>query len=602
MFQLRWLWKNMSLSSRAKYLAAIVLSCVTCGMLLLNADLVAKLIDSVILARNPDPLIPLLIMMFGFTLIRLLLRYLMVIFFEQSSQNTVATIKEKLFHSLQYQEMQFFNRIRTGDLMTRLSADVEWCRHFIAFLTYQVSDCLTLFIATLIMFFFTSWKLTLALIAVMPLLLVITKIYSKMVHPKFVGMRDRLSEMNTAAQENIAGNRVVKAFARETYEKDRFDERNRSFRDANLDINKLWLTFFPFIELASNLMTWITIFLGGCFIISGDLTAGGLSIFSGMAWALANPMRNLGNLINDLQRFNTSASKIIEVYYSRPLITDREDAIPHPQPAGDIEFDHVNFSFGSVKVLEDISFSVKAGETLAIMGPTGSGKTTLVNLLARFYDPQSGEIRLDGDNVRFWKLEELRKAIGTATQDVFLFSDTAEGNIAFGNQSLSEEQVYEYATRAAADDFIRKMPDGYDTIVGERGVGLSGGQKQRIALARAMAVHPAVLVLDDTTSALDMETERYIQEQLSKLPYPCTKIIIAQRISSVKDADQILVLQDGRITEQGKHEELLKNRGYYWDTYAVQNDIAQDDKKAEQTLPEDGSAPLEDETQKGGDR
>lgn len=233
----------------------------------------------------------------------------------------------------------------------------------------------------------------------------------------------------------------------------------------------------------------------------------------------------------------------------------------------------MSFSFGPVKVLEHVSFIVEPGQTLAVMGPTGAGKTSLVHLLSRFYDPQEGAVLVDGCDVRLWKLRELRGCIGTATQDVFLFSDTVEGNIAFGDLNMSEEDVYDFARRADAAEFVEKMPEGYDTIVGERGVGLSGGQKQRIALARAMAVHPAILVLDDTTSALDMETEVYIQKQLRRLPYACTKIIIAQRISSVKDADQILVIRDGRIEERGTHRELLANRGYYWETYALQNDI-----------------------------
>ena len=299
-------------------------------------------------------------------------------------------------------------------------------------------------------------------------------------------------------------------------------------------------------------------FLGGLFIIWGEITPGELTIFTSLAWALANPMRNLGNLINDMQRFAASANKIIEVYYSRPLIVDRQDAEDHPQPKGKIEFRDVSFSFGSVKVLDHVSFTVEPGQTLAVMGPTGSGKTTLINLLSRFYDVDGGQVLVDDCDVHFWKLQQLRHAVGTATQEVFLFSDTVEGNIVFGNQ---------------AAEFVVKMPESYDTIVGERGVGLSGGQKQRLALARAMAVEPAVLVLDDTTSALDMETEKYIQQQLRELPYACTKIIIAQRISSVKDADQIIVLQNGEIAERGTHEELLKNKGYYWETYALQNGI-----------------------------
>lgn len=320
-------------------------------------------------------------------------------------------------------------------------------------------------------------------------------------------------------------------------------------------------------------MTILTVFLGGYLIIKGQLTPGQLTIFSQLTWALANPMRQLGNLINDFQRFQTSAHKVMELYCSRPAIQDRATAKEHPAMKGKVEFRHVDAAFDRTEVLHDVTFTAEAGSTLAIMGPTGSGKTTLINLLARCYDVTGGTVLVDDDDVRDWKLQQLRGGLGMATQDVFLFSDTVDGNIAFGNQELTEDEVRECARIAAADDFIEGLSEKYDTIIGERGTGLSGGQKQRIALARALAMHPSILIMDDTTSALDSETEHYIQQQLLHLPFQCTKIIIGQRISAVKDADQILVLENGRITEQGTHEELLKNHGYYWQTYALQNDL-----------------------------
>lgn len=570
---IRWLWGCADHKSHVRIITAMVISAVTSLMLLVNPSLTATLVDEVIIAENPEPLLGILAVMLIVKLAREGARYLMIVLLETASQNTVYSLRRTLFAKLQFQDTRFFDRNRTGDLMTRMSADLDWCRHFISYMDYAVVDCVFMFLGTLILFFCVSWKLTLCLAVVTPILMLITKVYSGKVRPLFVAMRERLSEMNTAAQENIAGNRVVRAFAREKFEEEAFEQRNAAFRDSQLAINKKWLSFYPFIELLANSMTVITVFLGGYFIILGEITPGELTIFTQLSWALSNPMRQLGNLINDTQRFATSATKIMELYYGRPHIADRPDAVDHDDMKGAIAFKNVTFHFDRQEVLHDISFAVKPGQTLAIMGPTGSGKTTIINLLARCYDVSSGSVEVDGCDVKNWKLQQLRRHLGVATQDVFLFSDTVDGNIAFGNQALTEAQVHEYARIADADEFISKLSEGYDTLIGERGVGLSGGQKQRIALARALAMEPRILIMDDTTSALDSETERYIQEQLRHLPFPCTKIIIGQRISAVKDADQILILQEGKITERGTHEELLKNHGYYWETYALQNDL-----------------------------
>lgn len=573
MFHIRWVFKNIDVKHRRLFMAGIVISVVVSCTILINPYLTSLLVDNVIIGKNAQPLIPLLAAMMAVQVVRLGLRYAMQIMLEKSSQQMINTLRRRLFKTLQHQENSFFNRNRTGDLMTRMTGDLDVCRHFVCNLTHQTVDTVLLFTSTLIFLLMINWRLTLALVAVTPLLMLVTRMYSKKARPHFIKMRERLTEMNIAAQENIAGNRIVKAFAREAYEREKFEQRNRNFRNANLDINRLWLKFYPVIEILANFMTLITMLIGGIFIINGSLTAGELSIFTSLTWALANPMRSLGTLINDYQRFFTSANKVIEIYYSRPLIVDRLDAAEQDLPKGNIKFSNVCLKFGNRTILDDVSFEVKPGSTLAIIGPTGSGKTMLINLLTRSYDVTSGEVLLDGCNVKQWKLEQLRRSIGVATQDIFLFSDTIEGNIAFGNQQLSECEVVDFADLAAADEFTDKMPEGYDTIIGERGVGLSGGQKQRIALARALAVRPAVLVLDDTTSALDLETEKYIQSRIDKLPFECTKIIIAQRISSVKNADEIIVLEHGRITERGTHQQLIEQRGYYWETFAIQNDI-----------------------------
>ena len=570
MLQMKFLLQNIRPKYRRLMVLGFVISIVTSAMQLIDPWLTAKLYDDVIVAQNPDPLLSILATMLGVQLVRIALRYYMVLLFENASQDMLVHLRGKLFEKLQYQDMAFFDRNRTGDLMTRLQSDTDYCRHVVAWVGFQITDSVTLLCAALALFLYYSWKLTLLLLLVVPLILLVTDRYRKRVHGKFHLFRER---MDTAAQENIAGNRVVKAFVREDYERARFREKNEAFRQINLDINKTWLSAFPFMESTAVLISAITVFVGGFFIMTGEITAGQLAMFTTLSFALTNPIRSIGPYMDDLQRCSSSVSKIMEVYYAQPTVFDAPDAEAHETVRGEVAFHHVDFAFGEHTVLHDIDFSVPAGSTLAIMGPTGSGKTTLCSLITRLYDVSGGAVTVDGCDVRKWRLEDLRRAVGVATQEVFLFSDSIENNIAFSDLTMSEETAHDFARRAAVEEFAVKMPDGYETVVGERGVGLSGGQRQRIALARAMAARPAILILDDTTSALDMETEKYIQKQLRELPFPCTKIIIAQRISSVKDADCILVLQDGRIAESGTHKELLAKRGYYYETYALQNDL-----------------------------
>ncbi len=573
MFNIQWVWKNIDRKHQAIWVLALVLDLVACVVFLVNPALTARLVDEVIIAQNPQPLIPILMIMLVVTVLHVLIRFFKSFLFGYVGRHFGAELRKKLFKNLLAQESSFFNRNRTGDILNRLSNDVDWCRAFIESIFFHMFESVVLFVVTIIYFFTLNWQLSLALLLLTPVMFLVSWLYSKKIRPMFIYAREQLSKLNTVAQENIAGNRVVKAFVREAFEMEKFAKGNEDYRQSNLAINLTWAKHFPLIEIVAEMVTVLCIFLGGFFIMQGSLTPGELATFTGLTFALIGPMRSLGTVMNDMQRFFASSDKVIDFYYARPLIADREDAVAHPDIRGEVEFKNVSLLLGRTKILDDISFRLEPGKTLAIMGSVGSGKTTLVNLLARLYDVSSGEILVDGCNVRKWKLQELRHAIGTATQDVFLFSDTVENNIAFGGGELSEQQVKDFATRAAADDFVQKLDEGYQTIVGERGVGLSGGQRQRLALARALAVEPKILVLDDTTSALDMETEKYIQSQLATLPFACSKIIIGQRISSVQNADEIIVLQKGRITERGTHQQLLANKGYYYETYALQNNL-----------------------------
>jgi len=573
MFKLKWLWKYMG-KNRRLFVVGIILSAITSGMLIINPMLSQKLIDEVITPHNTAALLPLLGIMMAVQLVRLLLRYVMIICLEKNSQCMLDGVRRRLYEVIQNQDHVFYSRIRTGDLMTRMTNDLDLVRHSTAWISYNVVDSIVIFAVTIIFLLTVNVELTLCLAAITPIILLITRLFSKIINPMYVVLRDKLSKLNTVAQENIAGNRVVKAFATEEYEKQKFEEKNEDYRKTNLKTTYVGVKFQPIIDLLSQSLTVTSLLVGGIFMINGKLTAGEMLAFSSLTWALANPLRNLGLLINDIQRFFASCQMIIEIFYAQPRIVDHSNAKPLDQRLnGDLEFKDVSFAINGNTLIDHINFKIDSGKTLGIMGTTGAGKTTLVNMIPRIYDVTGGEVLVDGKNVQDLTLSSLRGSIGMAMQDVFLFSDTVEGNIAYGNADLPFEDVTKYARNADADDFVHRMNQGYNTLIGERGVGLSGGQKQRISLARALAMKPSILILDDTTSAVDMETEQYIQEQLHNLDFACTKIIIAQRVSSVKNADQILILDGGRIVEQGTHRELLKNRGYYYRIWALQNSV-----------------------------
>jgi len=579
MFQLKWLWHNLR-GDRTRYILALCLSVVGSSLTIINPYIGQRIVDTFIsgddalrnLTDERSLLIGLCLGMIGFSLLRTGLAYFTTLLYERASQNMLYRVRIYLYNKIQGQDMHYYDHNRTGDLMTKMTGDLDMVRHTMAWIIKTIIESLTVFAAAVVYFFYIDVALTWWLLLLSPPIFVVAFLFARRVRPMYTDLRERLSQLNTTTQENIAGNRVVKAFAREEFEVQKFTEKNVNYSKANKAAAMVWLDYFPYLETFAQGFNVILMLAGGLFVMNGRITFGEFSAFSALIWGLSNPMRNIGIIINDIQRFFASLTKIVEIYYAHPQIVNEHNAAVKRRYQGRIQFDNVSFKYDNATVLEDISFTVEPGETIAIMGATGSGKTTLINLIPRFYDATKGRVLVDGTDVRKLELDELRGNIGVATQDVLLFSDTIDGNIAYGDPEMPEDEVEKFARLAAAHDFIRKMPEGYNTIVGERGVGLSGGQKQRIALARAMAVQPPILILDDTTSAVDLETEEHIQKSLRELDYSCTKIIIAQRVSTTAQADRILILDNGRVIEEGTHQELLARRGYYYEVFMLQNE------------------------------
>jgi ATP-binding cassette subfamily B protein len=565
---------------RARFLAGVFLSGITSAMIIINPMLSQKLIDDVISPGNTKPLIPLLVTMFVVQVTRLSLRYIMHnLFLEPMSSTTMTELRRDMFETVQSQDYRFLHKFPTGNLMTRVTQDLDRVRHTVSWISFAFVDSVVLFIFAFIFLLFVNWQLALCLTAVTPFILLLSYRFTKIIRPRFMLLRQKLTNLGTVVTENIDGNRVVKAFARENHEIENFEKHNAEFRDVSRNNALIAARYQPILELLSNLLVIITLVVGGLFLIQGRMTGGQYLAFSSLTWALANPLRMLAVILADLQRYNATAVMIREVLESPKGFSDAPDAVElSGRPPGGIEFRHINLNIGGNSILEDISFKAEPGETIGILGSTGSGKTSLINLLINFYEPNSGEVLLDGVNIRKYTFSSLRQHIGLAMQDVFLFSDSVKGNVAYGRPELDERTITKRAAQADAHSFISKMEEGYETLVGERGVGLSGGQRQRIALARALAIEPSILILDDTTSAVDSETEQYIQNQLRNLDFPCTKIIIAQRISSFRGADQILVMDKGRIVERGTHAELLANRGFYHHIWSLQYNIDTDGK------------------------
>lgn len=530
------------------------------------------IVDQVITNGRTDWLLPLLGLMIGVTVVRMFLRYIYQMQFEQISQNILFKIREDLYVKLQELDFTFFNTTRVGDIMARMTGDTDAVRHAVAWAYFNILDNAILFISALIFLAGIEWRLTLALLVVTPFIAIFTVLLSRNAGQAFYQIRESFSRLNTVVEEHIGGNKVVRAFGREEFEIEKFNRHNEDFRQRNLDSAAVSARYLPIVEVFAGFLAIITVGLGGLFVINGSMSIGNLVTFNGLIWMLNVPMRNLGNHVNDLQNFDASTKKIRQMLAVKPQIPI-EQRIEVPRLRGAITFENVSFAFSDepdVDVIHDISFHINAGETLGILGETGSGKSTLVNLISRFFDPTKGRVLIDGIDVKEMNVINLRQQIAVVMQDVFLFSDTVKHNITYGAPKVPFQRVQRVAEVADASQFIERMPEQYDTFLGERGSGLSGGQKQRLSLARGLIKDPAILILDDTTSAVDMETEVKIQEGLRASSGQQTTVIIANRISSVKNADKIIILSKGRVVERGKHADLLAKGGLYYKIYQEQ--------------------------------
>ncbi len=599
---------------RGRFLFAQLLDLVFVATSVIPATITGLLVDDVLTDRKLELLPRYLLLLVLIPLARSCIAVVFRFQFESCSQNTVMRIRESLYRHLQNLDASFYGRSRIGDIMSKMTGDVDMIRHFIAFTAYATLDNVLLFLFGSLYIFTVSWKLALVALLISPAIFILTYRLGRTVRPIWSEIREAFSRLNSVVQQNIAGNRVVRAFARADYEEEKFEKQNVSYRDANMRHNKAAVRFLPALDGLANLLTMPVILIGGILVIRGQLTIGGLVTFNGLLFVLTQPMRLAGHLMNEIQRYAASAAKVIDLFIERPRILQPQDQAEKATAddevfeqkrqatiRGKVEFRDVTFTYGERKghalqpCLKNINLVAEPGQTIGIVGLTGSGKTSLINLIPRLYDTTFGAILIDDIDVRDYNLQELRRNIGMVMQDVFLFSDTIEGNIAYGAPDIEQEAVLSAARTAAADSFIRKMSDGYDTIIGERGVGLSGGQRQRIALARALVIRPRILILDDTTSAVDMETEHEIQQALASDLTGSTVFIIAHRISSVRNADQIIVLDEGSIVERGTHEELLALRGIYFDVFATQAGLTAEETAAlslEGGAAADGTQPL----------
>ena len=533
--------------------------------------IVQHIVDDVLIARNLDIFKYLLLGILGIGVGRCIFQYTKEYTFDRLSIEIASDMRKKLFDHIQSLSAEFFDRTGTGELMARVKDDIDRIWDGIGFVSMLLMEVSVHTVIILFCMFHLNWKLALIPMISMFFCGTIAIVMERKLGVVYEAISEENAKLNTVAEENLAGVRTVKAFAREKFEIEKFLSHNQRYYDLNMQQSKIFVTYHPYFTLVTKLLPLVTVMFGGYFVVQQKMTLGELSAFIEYSMNIVWPMEMLGWLTNSASSAIASNRKIQKIYKEKPAVIEKEKPIEKEQIKGKIEFDHVSFhKADGYEILHDVSFKVEPGKTIGIMGETGAGKSSVIYLLQRLYDVTDGCIKIDDIDIRDMSLKQLRGSISTVMQDVFLFSDSINENVKLGKRDvIGIETVKQASYDAKASGFIEKMEHQYDTVIGERGVGLSGGQKQRISIARALAKKNPILVLDDSTSALDMETEHLIQETLKKLDYT-TKIIIAHRISAVKNADEIIVLDSGSIKERGTHESLLKEKGLYYKTYLAQ--------------------------------
>jgi ATP-binding cassette subfamily B protein len=561
------------------FIIGLLLALIAAAFEKANPYLSKLIVDDVLKTGKFDKLGYLISLMIGAILIRAIALYGKLYCFEYMSQKIIYILRSELYDKLQAQSFEFYDKSSVGHLMNRMVGDLNAVRDLINNGYSQFFQSTVSLILTFIIMFSLDVSLTSIILIIVPFLFFNARTMKRKLHLVFKKIRTAFENLTSFVQENITGIRVVKSFGHEEMEKENFKEVNKDFADGNIRAADIRAKYGPRTDLIIGIGLVIILFYGGYIVMKGNMTIGDLVAFNGYMVMLRAPIKHLTNIVDQWENAMASLEKIYYIMDQKPAIENRDGAVVFYEVKGDIRFENVYFKYSNEYVLKNINLHMPPGSVTAIMGATGSGKSTIINLIARFYDCTRGRVLIDGYDVRDVEMNSLRKHIGIILQDIFLFSDTIASNIAFGRPDATREEIERAARIADAHDFIMNLPDGYDTVVGERGVGLSGGQKQRIAIARAILSDPQILILDDATSSVDMETEREIQNTLREIMANRTTLIIAHRISSVKDADQIIYLEDGVIAERGTHQELLQMKGKYYKTFLEQyREYAEDNK------------------------